>query len=69
MTQWAPAVIRGPLVSWAPSRQGAPSRTGGPLLGEILGTCLMAAVVGAGHITILLVYVHDATMNHTLSEL
>ena len=24
MTQWAPAVIRGPLVSWAPSRQGGP---------------------------------------------
>ena len=47
MTQWAPAVIRGPLVSRAPSRQGgptgnlgAPSRAGGPLLGEILGTCL-----------------------------
>ena len=46
MTQWAPAVIRGPLVSWAPSHQGAPgnlgapSRAGGSLLREILGTCL-----------------------------
>ena len=30
ITQWAPAVIQGPLVSWAPSRQGAPGQPGGP---------------------------------------
>ena len=48
MTQLAPAVIRGPLVSWAPSRQGGPrnlgppSTAGGPLLGEILGTYVPA---------------------------
>ena len=48
MTQWAPAVIRGPLFSWAPGRQGGPRVTRGalreqvaPLLGEILGTCLL----------------------------
>ena len=58
MTQWAPAVLRGPLVSWAPGRIGAPdrlgppgylgasSRAGGPLLGEILGTCLPSLLIG-----------------------
>ena len=41
MTQWARAVIRGPLVAkGAPGDLGAPSRAGGPLLGEILGTYL-----------------------------
>ena len=45
MTQWAPAGIRNPrfpgsLVAWGPPGDlGAPSRAGGPLLSEILGTC------------------------------
>ena len=43
VAQWARAVIRGPLVSWAPVDLGAPSRAGGPLLGEILDTYLMIA--------------------------
>ena len=34
-TQWAPAVIRGPLVSWASSRQGVPRVTWGPLREQV----------------------------------
>ena len=34
---------REPLIAWGPPGDlGAPSRAGGPLLGEILGTCLVS---------------------------
>ena len=48
MTQWASAVIRRPLVSWAPSRQGGPRVTCGPLR-EHVAPSWAKSWVRAGH--------------------